>query len=140
MTADSLAKANARRHQSALLAARHAIDQLCREGKPVNFGSVSRAAGVSRAWLYRQADVRESIGRLRSSGLLVPPAAAAQRASLSSLRQRLDTTRGEISRLRAENSALRAQLARQLGAHRAQQTRSSVPRGEDMSTPKETSS
>jgi len=140
MTADSLAKANARRHQSALLAARHAIDQLCREGKTVNFGSVSRAAGVSRAWLYRQADVRESIGRLRSSVLPVPPAGAAQRASLSSLRQRLETARGEINRLRAENSALRGQLARQLGAHRAQQTGSSASSGEDMSTPKETRS
>ena len=32
--------------------------------KPVNFGTVSRAAGVSRAWLYRQTDVRESIDRL----------------------------------------------------------------------------
>jgi len=139
MAADSLAKANARRHQSALLAARHAIDQLCREGRAVNFGSVSRAAGVSRAWLYRQADVRESIGRLRSSALPVPPGAA-QRASLSSLRQRLETARGEISRLRAENSALRGQLARQLGAHRAQQTGSSASSGEDMSTPKETCS
>ena len=139
MAADSLAKANARRHQSALLAARHAIDQLCREGRAVNFGSVSRAAGVSRAWLYRQADVRESIGRLRSSGRQVPPGAA-QRASLSSLRQRLETARGEISRLRAENSALRGQLARQLGAHRAQQTGSSTSSGEDMSMPKETRS
>ena len=122
MTADSLAKANAHRHQSALTAALEAIERLCREGTPVNFGAVARTAGVSRGWLYRQADVRDSIGRLRSSVAPAPPVAAGQRASVSSLRQRLDSARSEISRLRAENSALRDQLARQLGAQRAQQT------------------
>ncbi len=126
MAADSLAKANAHRHQSALAAALGAIEQLCREGRPVNFGAVARTAGVSRGWLYRQADVRDSIGRLRSSAAPATPVAAGQRASVSSLRQRLDSARGEISRLRAENTALREQLARQLGAQRAQQTRSSV--------------
>ena len=78
MAADSLAKANARRHQLALLAAQHAIDQLCREGKAVNFGSVSRAAGVSRAWLYRQADVREEH---RPSPLLGAASAAGGRTT-----------------------------------------------------------
>lgn len=126
MAPDSLAKANARRHRSALVAAQGAIEQLCREGAAVNFGAVSRAAGVSRAWLYRQADVRESIGRLRSSAPPARAAAAAQRASNSSLRQRLESAKAEISRLRAENSALRDQLARQLGAQRAQQKSPSV--------------
>jgi len=122
MTAESLARANAHRHRSASAAAFEAIEQLCREGKPVNFGAVARTAGVSRGWLYRQADVRDRISHLRSSVAPAPPVTAQQRASVSSLRQRLDTARGEISRLRAENSALRAQLARQLGAQRAQQT------------------
>jgi hypothetical protein len=122
MTAESLAKANAHRHRSASAAAFGAIEQLCREGKPVNFGVVARAAGVSRGWLYRQADLRDRISCLRSSMAPAPPVAAQQRASVSSLRQRLDSARGEITRLRAENSALRDQLARQLGAQRAQQT------------------
>jgi hypothetical protein len=126
MATDSLAKANARRHQAAVVAAHSAIEKLCREGGAVNFGAVSRAAGVSRSWLYRQADVRESIGRLRSSAPPAPLAAAAQRASVSSLRQRLESAKAEISRLRTENSALRDQLARQLGAQRAQQKSSSV--------------
>ena len=59
MAADNLAKANARGHQSALVAAQDAIEQRCRERAAINFGAVSRAAGVSRAWLYRQADLRE---------------------------------------------------------------------------------
>jgi Family of unknown function (DUF6262) len=140
MTADSLAEANARRHNSAVSAARAAIERLCREGKAINFGSVSRAAGVSRTWLYSQAELRDSIGRLRSSAFSTSPPEAAYRASVSSLRQRLEAARREISRLRAENSALRGQLARQLGAHRAQQTGSSAPSGEDMFTPKKTRS
>jgi Family of unknown function (DUF6262) len=117
---DNLARANARRHQSALAAAYVAIEELCREGREINFGVVARTAAVSRAWLYRQDDLRESIGRLRSSA---HPAELAQRASTNSLRQRLETARAEITRLRAENTALRDQLARQLGAQRLQQAR-----------------
>jgi Family of unknown function (DUF6262) len=122
MTADSLAEANARRHDSALNAAREAVERLCREGKTINFGSVSRAAGVSRTWLYSQAELRDSIGRLRSSVLPTPSPEAVYRATASSLRQRLETAGAEITRLRAENSALRDQLARQLGANRARLT------------------
>jgi len=120
MTPESLARANARRHSSALSAARAAVERLCREGKAVNFGSVSRAAGVSRAWLYRQAELRDSIGHLRST--TTPPHPEPHRASVSSLRQRLEGAKAEISRLRAENSVLRDQLARQLGANRSGQT------------------
>jgi chromosome segregation ATPase len=126
MAADSRAKANASRHRAAVVAAHSALDQLCRDGRAVNFGAVSRAAGVSRTWLYRQADLRDRIARLRSSAPPVPPTEATTRASISSLRQRLESARAEISRLRAENSALRDQLARQLGAQRAQQATPSV--------------
>ena len=83
MATDNLARANARRHESAIAAAHVAIEEFCREGREINFGAVSRAAGVSRAWLYRQADLRDSIGRLRSSAPLARPDAAAQRASTS---------------------------------------------------------
>jgi hypothetical protein len=115
----SLAQANARRHQAALAATHHAIEQLRREGKPVNYAAVAQAAGVSRTWLYSQDQIRDLISDLRKHE---PPAAAltAQRASTSSLRQRLDTACAEITRLRTENRSLRDQLARQLGLHRTQ--------------------
>jgi Family of unknown function (DUF6262) len=113
-----LAQANTRRHQAAVTAAQHAIDQLRREGKPLNYTAVAHAAGVSRTWLYRQDQIRDLISQLRHQ----PPAAAltSQRASTDSLRQRLDTARAEITRLRAENRSLRDQLARQLGLQRTQ--------------------
>jgi hypothetical protein len=105
----ALARANGRRHQSALSAAQGTIERLCREGRPVNFGAVG---------LYRQSELRDSIGRLRST-TAPAPAPVAQRASVGSLRQRLDTARAEVARLKAENTVLRDQLARQLGAQRA---------------------
>jgi hypothetical protein len=42
-----LAQANVRRHQAALLAARHAIQELQRQGQPVNFSTVAQSAGFS---------------------------------------------------------------------------------------------
>ena len=114
-----LAQANARRHQAALSAAHHAIQQLQRQGQPVTFSTVAQSAGVSRGWLYRQDQIRDLISQQQA---LKSPAArtAAQRATADSLRQRLDAARAQITRLRAENHSLREQLARQLGLQRTQ--------------------
>ena len=115
-----LAQANARRHQAALLAARQAIQELQRQGQPVNFSTVAQSAGVSRGWLYRQDQIRDLISRQQA---LKPPAArraTAQRATADSLRQRLNAARAEITRLRAENRSLREQIARHLGHQRTQ--------------------
>ena len=115
-----LAQANDRRHQTALLAARHAIQELQRQGQAVNFSTVAQ---ISR----------------RLPGMALPPRpdprphqppagtqataarrAAAHRATADSLRQRLDAARAENTRLRAENRSLRDQLARHLGLQRTQ--------------------
>jgi len=130
-----LAKANARRHDAAVAAVHDAVARLTRQGRPITFSSVAQAAGVSRTWLYRHAETRDLITRQR--GTLSPTATpVAQRASTDSLRQRLDTARAEITRLRADNQALRDQLARHLGAQRAQQSRPLPPsHGNDMSPP-----
>jgi hypothetical protein len=114
-----LAQANARRHQAALTAARHAIEQLQREGTAINYTAIARTAGVSRAWLYRQDQIRDLISQLRQQHAPAT-ALATQRASTNSLRQRLATARAEITRLRAENRSLREQIARQLGLQRTQ--------------------
>ena len=44
-----LIQANTRRHEAALAAAHHAINQLRREGKLVSYAAVAHAAGVSLA-------------------------------------------------------------------------------------------
>src|SRR5215831_7046516 len=113
-----LAQANARRHQAALAAAGHAIEQLQREGKAINYTTVARTAGVSRPWLHRQDQIRDLTSQLREQRPAAP--LAAQRASTDSLRQRLDTARAKITRLRGETRSPRDQIARQLGLQRTQ--------------------
>jgi small-conductance mechanosensitive channel len=121
LAASPLARAAARRHERALQAATATIDRLGRATQPINFSVVAQHAGVSRAWLYRQPEIRELITGLRSTGPRQPTVRAAQRASADSLRQRLDAATDEISRLRSDNAALRDQLARLLGGQRAHQ-------------------
>ena len=49
-----LAQANARRHQAALSAARHAIEQLQRQGQAVNFSTVAQSALLTELCLEFQ--------------------------------------------------------------------------------------
>ena len=114
-----LAQANAQRRQATLARAQAAISQLDRDGQPVTFCSVSRAAGVSRAWLYRENDIHAAIVSLRTAcPQATPGVPAAQRKSMESLREQLDAARTEITRLKSDNTAMRNQLARQLGIER----------------------
>jgi hypothetical protein len=114
-----LAQAATRRHQAALAKSSQAIERLDRSGQPVTFTAVAAAAGVSRAWLYRNPGVRDLITRLRTEPSPAASIRAAQRATAESLRARLDAAHEEITRLRAENTALRQQAARHLGQQRA---------------------
>jgi len=66
----------------------------------------------------RQRVAAPGIIRLRTIAAHSPASPIAQRATPNSIRQRLDATRREISRLRAENTALRDQFARTLGQQR----------------------
>lgn len=108
------------RHDATVRRAEDTLRQLAKKGGPITFRRVAEEAGVSRAWLYRQDQLRRQIDQLRqpptSSASRVP---AAERATSDSLRQQLRAYRSEIARLRVENQELREQLARQLGAQRA---------------------
>ena len=61
-----LVQAAARRHQADTPKASDAIEHLDRTGQPVTFSAVAAAAGVSRAWLYRNPGIRDLITRLRT--------------------------------------------------------------------------
>ena len=108
------------RHDATLRRAEDTLRQLTKNGGPITFRRVAEEAGVSRAWLYRQDQLRRQIDQLRgtptSRTSSVP---IAERATADSLRQQLRAYRSEIARLRLENQDLRQQLARQLGAQRA---------------------
>lgn len=117
---EALRRAAQARHDATLARASEALGTLAGGSEPVSFRGLARTAGVSRSWLYRQPEIRAEIDRLRQSPPSRRPAAPApQRATVDSLRQLLHTHREEIGRLRAENQALKDQLARQLGAARA---------------------
>ncbi len=120
MTANSSALATAAQ-QRAHDTRHRAVDILRRldaAGETVTFLSVARAARVSRSWLYRQADLRAEIDRLRTPAA-VTTVPSAQRASTDSLRRRLESSLDEIQRLKAESHQLRQQLEQRLGHQRA---------------------
>ncbi len=107
------------RHELTRAKAIRAIRELDHTGAAVTFGTVARAAQVSRSWLYTQADIRDEIHKLRAA---TPPRsrqAAAQRASTESLRRRLTVMQDRIHNLVEENQRLRNQLAVALGQQRA---------------------
>jgi len=116
-----LLRAAVARHDVSVERTRAVLQELDRTGQPVTVSAVARAAAVSRSWLYTQPELRDAITRLRAASTATPRTSlpAVQRATSESLRQRLDATRIEMSRLRADNLSLREQLARSLGDARA---------------------
>ena len=124
MTAGNSTALTAAAHQRSHDTRHRTIDTLRRldaAGQAVTLAGVARAAGVSRSWLYRQADLRAEIDRLRTPGTAATaaPIPPAQRASTESLRRRLEATLDEIQRLKAENHQLRQQVAQRFGQQRA---------------------
>jgi Family of unknown function (DUF6262) len=91
-------------------------------GQRITFDAVSRAAGVSRSWLYAQQDLRAEIQQLRKRHPATPPPQVPpqrQRASDPSLLRRLEAATARIRRLETDNQQLRDALARALGERRA---------------------
>jgi hypothetical protein len=126
-----LARAASDRHHVTVSKASNAIEHLDSSGQTINFSTVAAAAGVSRAWLYRHPDIRDLISRLRSAPARSATPQAIQRASAESLRGRLHAARAQITRLQADNTMLREQLARQLGEQRTAIRHSSPPAATD---------
>jgi hypothetical protein len=98
-----------------------ALRRMNAAGAPITFDGVAREAGVSRAWLYTQNDLRAEIEQLRArsprdTGTTRIP--AQQRASDASLRRRLDAAIERTKRLEEENRQLRDAIARALGEQR----------------------
>ena len=115
-----LAAAARTRHELTRAKAVKALHDLQRQDVPVTFGAVAAAAGVSRSWLYRQADLRQQIDRLRRT--LPAPAShaagAAAESSGASLRARLNQALKRNRQLADDNARLRRQLAQALGEQR----------------------
>jgi hypothetical protein len=101
-----------------------AMRRLDSSGESINFAAVAEAAGVSRAFLYRQPDLRAEIENLRRPRNQRDRGARPlrERATPESLRQELEALRAREAELRAENRWLREAVARKLGQERADST------------------
>jgi hypothetical protein len=98
-----------------------ALRRLDETGVAVTFETVAREAGVSRSWLYGQADLRAEIEALRtrsrsSSSPSVTP--QRQRASDASLLRRLEAATARLRQVEEDNQQLREALAEALGEAR----------------------
>jgi hypothetical protein len=105
------------RHELTRAKAIRALRELDQAGTPITFEHVARTAGISRSWLYSQADIRTQIQQLRDTGRRAPASAipAAQRATDASLVNRLNIAADRVRQLEHENRQLRRQLAEALG-------------------------
>jgi Family of unknown function (DUF6262) len=124
MRADNSRHVIAAAHRRAEQTRQRAVTALRRmdaTGQRITFDAVSRAAGVSRSWLYAQPDLRAEIQRLRQRHPATAPAQAPphrQRASDTSLLRRLEAATARIRQLETDNQQLRDALARALGERR----------------------
>jgi hypothetical protein len=113
-----LLSAARRRSEHTLDRARQALRELESAGASISMSAVATRAGVSRAWLYTQTELRQQIDAKR--GAAPPrPAQLGAPASEASLRQRLTLAHERIRELADDNADLRHQIAQLHGQLRA---------------------
>jgi len=117
--------ANARhRSEQTLHKAQNALTAMAARGDAVTVASLAKTAEVSRSWIYTQPELRDRIEQLHQAAPLRPPrSAAASRASLESLKRRLDLAHQRITQLRHENGELRHAVEHLHGQLRDQRQR-----------------
>jgi hypothetical protein len=113
-----LAEAARKRSEQTMDRARQALAEMRSAGQPVTIAAVAAQAGISRAWLYTQAELREQIGALRGAATTRSTPTPAP-ASDASLRQRLFLAHQRIRELTEENHQLRDHVAALHGQLRA---------------------
>lgn len=104
-----------KKREAAFAKAEEAIRKLIKEKKPINFESVAEVAGVTRAWLYKQPELRSRIEMLREqqgTKQQLPPQLKASDASKATL---LTEIRNQNKALRAENQKLKRELEEAYG-------------------------
>jgi hypothetical protein len=106
-----LAAAAQRRREQTLARAHQALHELEANGVAVTVTAVAAKAGVSRAWLYAETDLRHRLNALRQVAVAAPPAAI-EPSSDASLRSRLTLAHHRIRELANDNQHLRDQIAR----------------------------
>ncbi|MBW4426876.1 MAG: hypothetical protein KME50_21115 [Nostoc desertorum CM1-VF14] len=103
-------RANAKRkHEEALEKVKQGIRKLQQEEKTINFNTVAKASGLSKAWLYKDTDTKDLIERLRENNSQTKEIPPKQRSSDASKDAIIKTLKEKIKRVEAENRGLRDQ-------------------------------
>lgn len=98
-----------RKRDQALEKVEAGIKKLVKEQRPINFNTVAEASDVSKAWLYKQPEVRQRIEHLRSQAGSRQKTPPKHRASDESLKAIIQTLKARVKRLEEENRDLRQQ-------------------------------
>jgi hypothetical protein len=107
---EGIKKAAQAKREEALERTNAAIRQLIKEGKEVSFSSVSEAANVSRAWLYKNESIRAQVENLRNQSTSTKKVPSKLKASDSSKNTLIKMLKERTKKLERENLALRNQL------------------------------
>lgn len=86
------------------------IQKLLKENKPINFNSVAEVSGLSRAWLYKESEVKTRIIQLREQSENSKKIPSKQKPSDASKDALIKTLKARLKKLDAENTGLRQQL------------------------------
>lgn len=118
-------RANAQRKAMATeQRAEAAIALLIKEQRPINFQAVAQAAGISTAWLYEHAAIKERIMHLRGQQVpkarVKPPpgeqaSSASKDAMIMALQKRVRAQSAEIEQLKRQVEVANGLLYQQEG-------------------------
>lgn len=97
-----------RKRQEAYSRTDKAIQQLLKERKTINFNTVAQASGVSKAWLYKEPDIKARIEHLREQNQGAKKAPPQQRTSDASKDALIKNLKVRIKQLEATNRELRS--------------------------------
>lgn len=75
-----------KKRENAIQRAEEGIQKLLQTGSPINFGKVAEVAGVSRAWLYNQPEIRTQIEQHREIQTKNPIVPRSRKPLLQSMR------------------------------------------------------
>ncbi len=100
----------AKKRQEAFERTDKAIQQLIKQKKKINFNTVAEAANVSKAWLYKEPEIKSRIESLRGEHSGTNNVPVQERTSDSSWKAKYQTLKDRLQKVEAENRGLREQL------------------------------
>ena len=98
-----------RKRQEAFEKVEQGIQKLIKEGQVINFNTVAKASGLSKAWLYKELEIKVRIEHLRENSSKAKEIPPKQKSSDASKDAIIKTLKERIKKLEAENRGLRDQ-------------------------------